>query len=689
MNSAEFLIEPESRERDLRWRHSFNLMLVFAAGFLLLAFAYWSIQRSEVALNSNLESKLFTIVDIETEAIDEWVQSQMRMINYIAADPEFGELVARFQCGREDQSRTKVAAQLRGVSRTLNTRDCILLSMDGHVLADSGEGWLEDQLPLLSKRFSNSLQSGKTTFSKAFEPRFRNSELVANDRHLVLVVAAPIMHPTDGPVGSLGVVFDFSDELSRILGSSRTGATGETVAIDAQGQPVSACRQIPGQPKFSGFSLEPKDFGSSSMLGLVAKLDSQKDVAHRPVVVAGRWLDRYSIGIVTKMDRIEAFAPIAKIRFFLWTLGGFLALTTFSTFFYRWYLLRSQISTREAELRTKRLGPYSLEKKIGEGGMGIVYQGRHALLRRQTAIKILPPEKSSQEAIAKFEREVRSTSQLNHPNTISIYDYGRTKAGLFYYAMELLQGVDLEQLIARDGPLSDGRAIQILIQVGLSLREAHQLGLVHRDIKPANIMICDRGGAVDMVKVLDFGMVREQKMEDDGRNSDLSGTPIYMAPESFEQQGASDARVDVFALGAVGYFLLTGKPLIEATSLGQLLRMHRRDLRRHAVDQLRIQSLDQENGISEDVIQLIGDCVASVPSLRIASIEEVVDRLRSCLVMSPWTKSEALHWWREFTPPKGSSSPSTTRYDEGRSLAETKAFSIDKAVRRRSVSIID
>ena len=227
----------------------------------------------------------------------------------------------------------------------------------------------------------------------------------------------------------------------------------------------------------------------------------------------------------------------------------------------------------------KELGQYQLEAKLGEGGMGVVYRGRHRMLRRPTAIKLLHPDKTTDEAIARFEREVQLTCQLNHPNTIAIYDYGRTPEGIFFYAMEFLDGINLEALVNRFGPQPEGRVIHILRQICGSLAEAHEIGLVHRDIKPANIMLGCRGGESDVVKVLDFGLV---KAVDAKKESSLTsagaviGTPLYMSPESIESPERVDSRSDLYSVAAVGYFLLTGTPPFDGQSVIEICMHHSR-----------------------------------------------------------------------------------------------------------------
>jgi serine/threonine protein kinase/CHASE1-domain containing sensor protein len=293
-----------------------------------------------------------------------------------------------------------------------------------------------------------------------------------------------------------------------------------------------------------------------------------------------------------------------------------------------------------------QLGQYTLLEKLGEGGMGVVYRGRHALLRRPTAIKLLPPQRRNAHQIARFEREVQMTSCLTHPNTIAIYDYGHTPEGVFYYAMEYLDGITLQDLVDTEGPLPAGRVVRILEQVAGALAEAHELGLIHRDIKPANIMLTRRGGIPDFVKVLDFGLVKETSSEgaaDISRAMPLLGTPLYLAPEGISS-GQVDARADLYALGAVAYFLVTGTSVFEASSLVEVCAHH---LYTEPVPP----SQRSARPIAPALEALILHCLQKKPEARPQSATELLQRLREIARdIEPFSEAQALAFWEERGP---------------------------------------
>jgi len=315
----------------------------------------------------------------------------------------------------------------------------------------------------------------------------------------------------------------------------------------------------------------------------------------------------------------------------LWCLGAVVISTLASRVIYG---LRCEV--REA----KRLGQYTLLEKIGEGGMGAVYRASHAMLRRPTAVKLLPLERAGAERVQRFEREVQLTSQLTHPNTISIFDYGRTPEGVFYYAMEYLDGVTLEQLVRMDGPQSSARVIHILRQIAASLSEAHGIGLVHRDIKPGNvILVAERGGARDVAKVVDFGLVKDLD-EDNGLTAEgrITGTPHYLAPEVILSPKDVVPQSDLYSLGCVGYYLLTGQRVFEGNSVIEVCSHH---LSTPPVPPEK----RTEQPVHEGLSAILMMCLAKAPADRPASAEALVDMLDACQVALPWTSAQARAWW--------------------------------------------
>ncbi len=286
----------------------------------------------------------------------------------------------------------------------------------------------------------------------------------------------------------------------------------------------------------------------------------------------------------------------------------------------------------------QQIGQYRLHRKLGEGGMGVVYEAEHALLRRPTAVKVISPKAVGHEALERFEREVKATSQLTHPNTVAVYDYGRAPHGGFYYAMEYLPGANTEQIVRSTGPMPASRVVHLLRQICGSLAEAHAAGLVHRDIKPANLMCCLRGGIHDFVKVLDFGLVKDVRRSNPVASvaGSIIGTPHYMAPEIVLNKGASPST-DLYALGAVGYFLLTGSEVFESdTLLGVVARQ--------VSDVPDPPSARLGAPVHAGLEALILRCLAKTAAERPSSAQEL-EALLAALDVAPWTQAEASAFW--------------------------------------------
>jgi len=290
-----------------------------------------------------------------------------------------------------------------------------------------------------------------------------------------------------------------------------------------------------------------------------------------------------------------------------------------------------------------RLGQYTLDEKLGEGGMGMVYRASHAMMRRPTAVKLLPPEKAGEASLTRFEREVQQTARLSHPNTITIYDYGRTPEGVFYYAMELLDGASIEKVVEVDGPQPPGRVVRVLEMVAGGLAEAHALGIIHRDIKPANIFLCRQGGELDIAKVLDFGLVKVVEGQADPNVTSegvATGTPHYMSPEALTDPDTIDGRSDLYALGAVGYYMLTGKPVFEG-SIVEILGHHL-----HTQPTPPSERLGCE--VSPELEAVIMQCLAKKPEERPDGAREIRERLAACFEIRRWRQADARAWWENY-----------------------------------------
>jgi serine/threonine protein kinase len=313
------------------------------------------------------------------------------------------------------------------------------------------------------------------------------------------------------------------------------------------------------------------------------------------------------------------------------------------------------LSGLRAELHeAQRYGQYRLVRTIGRGGMGEVFLAEHQLLKRPCALKLVRREAGADPTLAaRFEREVRAASRLSHPNSIEIFDYGVTDDGTFYYVMEYLEGLNLFELVDAHGPLPPGRAVYLLRQVCAGLARAHSLGLVHRDLKPANVFVAVRGGETDVAKVLDYGLVKET-LPDAGpaltADHRVSGTPLYMAPEQAAGSDVQDERIDIYALGACAYFVLTGRPPFVADSAMAVMIAHARD-------PVEPPSRHRE-GVPADLEALILKCLAKQPRDRYPDMKELALAFEACACAREWSPRQADLWWDERPKATGRQTPS-------------------------------
>jgi hypothetical protein len=496
-----------------------------------------------------------------------------------------------------------------------------------------------------------------------------------------MYVCAPFRDARYQVVAALALQIRPERHFTEILQLGRMGESGETYAFDTKGVMVSNSRfdddlfllgilpdtdrarsvlnvliRDPGGNVTEGFrpavrrSQMPLTKMAANAISMAADEtsgNSNVDVGgyrdYRAVPVVGAWIGMptYDIGVVTEVDVAEAFRPLTILQRTFWVLYSLLVVSSIAICAFTLVVARLQRERQKAVIEARQLGQYKLTRRIGAGAMGVVFEGQHAMLRRPTAIKMLDVDKVNDASIERFEREVQITCQLNNPNTISIYDFGRTPEGVFYFAMEYLDGVDLQVLVEKYGPQPEQRVIHILRKVCGSLYEAHAHGLVHRDIKPANIMLNRRGGEPDVVKVLDFGLVKaidEEKSGGGNADNSLTGTPLYMSPEAIQTPMSVDPRSDIYAVGAVGYFLLTGEPVFDAAGLSELCQKH--------VDEA---PMEPSKCLGKEISAVLENtllaCLEKARAKRPQTARDLAHMLEECPAANAWSINDGDAWW--------------------------------------------
>ncbi|WP_437205140.1 serine/threonine protein kinase [Planctomicrobium sp. SH664] len=657
---------------------------------VMLAVLAVSVQYAiESTMKSNLQSQVQTLLNVETAMLENWCRTQEANASSLAHDAEVREEAYALVKMQEEPSPNAAAERVEILKR-LRRQTSPMLSANnyiGYLITDKSKRILAASNPdLVGKQnvidygdFLDRALKGTASVSTPmvstipFDPEAGQEQI----GQPIMFVAAPIRNTSFEIVGALALGIRPDAEFTRIMQLGRFGETGETYAIDKKGTMVSNSRfdeslillgilpdrrdsrsilnveiRDPQHDMTLGF--RPKVRRSELPLTLAAEemvagrsgvnVEGYNDYRGVPVVGAWAWLPKEELGVASEIDLAEAFRPLMILKRTFWALYTLLGLSSLAIFIFTIIVARLRREAQKAEIEAKQLGQYKLAEKLGSGGMGVVYKGHHAMLRRPTAIKMLDLDKVNDASVQRFEREVQITCQLNHPNTIAIYDYGRTPEGVFYYAMEYLDGISLQSLVEKFGPQPESRVIHILMQACGSLYEAHSLGLVHRDIKPANMMLNRRGGEADVLKVLDFGLVKalnEEKQAGQSAANTLTGTPLYMAPEAIQAPASVDGRSDLYALGAVGYFLLTGKSVFEASNIVELCRQH--------VDVVPIPP-SQRSGrpVSAELEDAIMSCLEKSRGKRPNSARDLSLMLGRSPFAHQWTLEEADAWWGRY-----------------------------------------
>ena len=466
---------------------------------------------------------------------------------------------------------------------------------------------------------------------------------------LVLQSAGIAERHVDAQEGQEGSDLDetlLGQELQELL-RLEIGDTGDVYLFDHDGKKCSGGRfeaqELTGwrfPPVLRGELPQAADSGpGSDMVGYPS---------YHGAKVVGAWVwigGKLNRGVVVEAQTSQVYAPLIYIFFSFVALLILLLVLSGLAF----HSSRRAEALEQTVAEGERLGQYTLIERIGEGGLGVVYKARHARLRRPTAVKLLKSEVVTPPALRRFEREVQQTAELTHPNTIAVYDYGRSESGTFYYAMEYLSGITVGELLVREGRVSLARTLYILRQLLGSLEEAHGVGLIHRDVKPANVMINHRGGRYDVVKVLDFGLAKEI---DPGPDSDITerglvgGTALYIAPERLAEMGRPDGRSDLYAVGVMAFLMLTGRePYAGETPVEICAATIGAPVPRVS---------DDWGEVPPRVDEIVFDCMAKLPKDRPASAGKLEAILAEIQQDHPWSQEEAAAWWEKVEARDGS-----------------------------------
>lgn len=657
---------------------------------LLLAMIGYGVSSSiHDTMEHTLRSQLETLLSVERSMLEKWLQVQESSALSLANDPEVRQTIAQLiaeQEAREDKLAPAVVPSTekpidlqrrlaRDLEAGMSSHDFVgyIIADKQHKIISANDRALIGQSVAQYETFLAPTLTGQTTVCAPFPSvtMLRDHTGKMRSGTPTMFVCAPIRDENLQVLAALALRIHPEKEFTEILQLGRIGNTGETYAVNKTGEMVSNSRfddelillgllpdvdgaasilniqvRDPGGNMETGFrpTVRRKELSlTESAAAVVAgsngvNMQGYRNYRGEPSVGAWTWLPKYEMGLITEIDVAEAYRPLTILKYSFYSLYALLGISAAAIFVFTLIVAKLQRQAQKAAIEAKQLGQYRLQEKIGAGAMGVVYKGHHAMLRRPTAIKMLDVDRVNEASIQRFEREVQITCNLNNPHTVAIYDYGRTPEGVFYYAMEYLDGIDLQTLVEQYGPQPEGRVVSILRQICSSLYEAHSLGLVHRDIKPANLMLNRRGAEPDVVKVLDFGLVKsldEATTAKQGR-SELSGTPLYMSPEAIQMPDSIDARSDLYAVGAVGYFLLTGQTVFDARTLGELCQQH-------ISAQPAAPSQRLGRAISAELEHAILACLEKARAKRPQTARDLATMLDR--VVTNWTLEDAESWW--------------------------------------------
>jgi serine/threonine-protein kinase len=667
-----------------------NALAMITAGALIVLGA-WMYSGVKSSLKDIRAAGLVSVLDAEAQAFEVWVDDRRAAVSLWADEPDVRRDIERLIELAHSASaapaqlwnapaRSRLEKALQPALKQTGAVAFNIVDPNGVIVASQVQDYTGRRInpgPFLVHL--SAVFQGSARFIRPYLEQERIVGLAKPAfARPVIWFDAPVRNARGDVIAALGFAHYANAQFTQILNAAKPGQTGEVYAFGPDATMLSESRFVPELRK-SGLVPDAPNAGSmlrvqlrdpggnladgyQPALELAARpltqlaalaiasrnktepaersgvlVDPYRNYRGVQVVGAWRWLAEHDIGLAIEMEAHEAYAPLRYLTLaamiVLTLLAGILLAATWSAFVVR--RLRRQVGD------ARMLGQYRLEREIGEGGMGKVFLARHALLKRPTAVKMLKPHMANDEIVARFEREVQLASQLLHPNTVEIYDYGRTREGVFYYVMEYLEGETLDKIVARHGAMPIARAIHVLKQLCAALRVAHARSLVHRDIKPHNLMLCRRGGEQDVVKILDFGLVKDT---DRGDSRDITqfqrvlGTPRYMAPERIRNPADADARSDIYSVGAVAYFLVTGRELFNTAA--------EHDLTYQVLHTPAPRVSDAVSDVPRRFDELVARCLAKDRSERPHDVVIVLALLEALAVEYPWSQQQAESWWK-------------------------------------------
>ena len=647
-----------------------TLATVLALLFILGISTHNYVQDSLLEVRHAELSRTINSLDL---SLDLWIKDYKHDVQSFCRDPEIKAAVATFL---EDPDYKPKLINIFESDLDMNRySDYAIVTLDGIIALTSDTTREPTALPDKTGAAIASIVNGETRFGPPFflngwnrpnsykipEPNVWVSHALTNNKGEIIAI--------------LSLARAAKKEFSLLLSVTHMGETGESYAVDPNGMLLTSSRfqnQLLeyGSEHFSkgdsifnfyvrdpGVSLkksdptESKEFWpltkaaqaiqsyallNEKKLGIIK--EPYRDYRGEEVVGAWLWFPDYRFGVITEIDKKEAYSILSIVTSSFVIVGlvfaSMFVLSMFSTL---------KIVRLSAKVNRDKFGSYIIQKQIGEGGMSNVYLAGHELLQRPTALKVLKPEALNKVSESRFKAEAKQISRLRNPHTIELYDYGITETGTIYYAMEYLDGINLKELVKLTGELPINRAIKILLDVCLSIKEAHDLNLIHRDIKPQNVMICVLGGVYDMVKVLDFGLVKDLEhdtTEELTKQTDITGTPVYMAPERITTPTKTDTQIDIYAIGALAFYLLSSRPLLNYKN--------DLDIMYQIINTVPENVSTFRSDLPDVLNNLIAVCLEKDPDNRPESVDFLIHIFKQLALDFPYEDKEAEKWWKRF-----------------------------------------